>query len=423
MKPVLLRSLPISLACLGLGLLTLGGCNRPNAASSDSQASQGEAPTVTTLKPARKSLRRIIEQPAFVEAFEETPLMAKLSGYVQKVHVDMGDRVKGPRFDDTGIQMEPGQVLAELWVPEMEEELQEKKARVDQAEAQLKLAHESVKAAEAEQNRLKSQFERFTKAGAEILQGEILEETRYAFEVTKAKWGMANAEVGVRKTRVEVAKAEHRRLSALLEYSKVRAPYDGVITSRNIHTGYYLTGTGAKPLFVIARTDIVRIMVDVPEAYATSVSDGIPARIRCQMITDQEFEGKVTRSSWSLDAKSRTLRTEVDLPNPQTKLRPGMYAYARIEAKLPEAWVLPSAALLKQGDTTICFVVESGKAVRLPVQVGRSDAGFTEVLKKQKSGTPSTWLDFNGDEVIVTNATATLSDGQAVRVSTTSPKR
>jgi HlyD family secretion protein len=438
MKAAFLQSLPIPLACLGLGLMCMaGGCNRPDASPTGPKTSQGQAPDVTTVKPARKSIHHIIERPAFVEAFEETPLMAKIPGYVHKVHVDKGARVRGPRPEvaDRLVQvaqalaplrlslaaiplslagvLRDGQVLAELWVPEMEEELQQKKALVDQTEAELKLAYESVKAAEAEQNRQKSQLERFAKAGTEIFQGEILEETRLAYEVSKAKLGMAGAEVGVRKTRVEVAKAEQRRLSALLQYSKVRAPYDGVITSRNIHTGYYLTGTGAKSLFVIARMDIVRIMVDVPEVDAMSVSDGNPARIRCQMSKNHECTGTVARSSWSLDTKSRTLHTEIDVSNAQGHLRPGMYAYARIEAKLPEAWVLPAAALAKQGDLTYCYLVESGKAVRVPVQVGRGDGGFVEVLKRMQA---KAWVDFTGNEEIIANPSASVGDGQAVRV-------
>jgi RND family efflux transporter MFP subunit len=442
---------------------------------------------VTTVRPEQKTLSRVIEQPAFVEAYEETPLMAKIAGEVQHIHVDRGHRVRGPHPDvaDRLVQvagvldllghpgaamplslagvLRDGQVLAELWVPEMEEELRQKKALVGQVEAEVEQAAAAVDAAEANvvtakamireaeaaRTRAQANYERWNnqflyeedlvrrksldKQSLEITrnqrqaalaaQEEVEAKVLFAEATAKeseAKRNKARADLVAAKARVQVAKAEERRLSALLEYSKVRAPYDGVITSRNIHTGHYLTGTGAKPLFVIARTDTVRILVDVPEADAMYVSDGVPARIRCQIIKDQEFEGKVTRSSWVLDAKARTLRTEIDLPNPEGKLRPGMYAYVTFRADVPSQFTLPAAAVVTQGDQSCCFCVENGKAIRIPVKVGARDGQLVQVLKKRngpaKGSEPGVWEDFTGKEEVVLSSPGSLSDGQPVIV-------
>src|SRR5262245_2165036 len=119
------------IALISLLLAVVVGCNKPQAATSGSEPAASERPpAVATARPERKALRRAIERPAFVEAIEETPLFARIPGYVGKIHVDFGDHVRGPRFDDKGRQIEPGQVLAELAVPEMEEELKQKQALV-----------------------------------------------------------------------------------------------------------------------------------------------------------------------------------------------------------------------------------------------------------------------------------------------------
>jgi HlyD family secretion protein len=460
LRPVFAR-----LACLGLAtaLVWVAGCNKTAGAKIESETTPAQAPTVKTVKPEHKSVLRVIEQPAFIEAYEETPMFAQIMGRVQTVPVDMGDRIKGPRVDKAGKQTEPGQVLAELWVPELEADVRQKKALVAQAAAEVDQASAAVDAAEAniqtakalmreaEAGRTRAQAlyeswqtqykqqEKLVQSGS--LDAQTLEVTGNQFKAadaarqeveakvgsaqatareSEAKRNKAKADHAAAKAKVQVAQAEEGRAAALLEYSKIRAPYDGVVTSRNVHTGYYLTGTGVKPLFVVARMDIVRVMVDVPEADAAFISDGVPARIRCQMIKDQDFQGKVTRSSWSLDAKARTLRAEIDLPNPQGKLRPGMYAYVTFKAESPIGFALPAAAVLTQGDQIYCFRVEKDKAIRTPLKIGARNAEEVQVFRKQtkmpsKAGESGVWEDFTGQEEIVASNAASLTDGQTIQ--------
>lgn len=394
------------------GLALAAGCGKPNpAAHRPVSESQQGVTAVTVVKPEWKTLRHAIDRPAHVEAFEETPLVVRIAGYIQKVNVDIGDRV---RKDD---------VLAELHVPEMEIELKQKEALIRQAEAELKLAKDSIPLAEAEFKRTKSQSERFAKVGSGVLDRENIEETQYGFEASKAKLEMARSEAGVKEARLAVAKETRDYAQTMLQYSKVRAPFDGVIVHRPRHVcpGHFLqpgTGLAAQPVFVVARTDTVRVFAEVPELEAPLVSDGTPARVRVQSIKGQEFAGKVTRSSWSLDDKARTLRVEIDLPNPEGRLRPGMYAYVSLASEFPNRLTLPASAVTTQADQSYCFQVVDGKAVRLPVKLGLRGGTAVEVLSKQrqlsKTGEAAVWDNFTGEELIVQGSTAGLKDGQPV---------
>ncbi len=446
--------------CL-LGLTS--GCSQSTSPAGKPQ--EGGTPAITTVTPQRTTLRRMVEQPGFIEAFEETPLVAKIAGFVQKMCCDKGDVVRGPRFDPKGNQVEPGQVLAEIWVPELEEEWRQKQALVAQAKAEVGQAQGALAAAEANvatmqamveevqaaRARVLANFERWqseykrieTLVARQVIDQQSRDETRNQFKAaeaareevearirsaqtsareSEAKRDKARADLAVARARVLVADAEEGRLRALLLYAKIRAPFDGVVTRRNIHTGYFLqpaTGNVVKPLFVVARTDPLRVIVDMPETEALLVRPGQQASIQLQVIKDQEFIGKVSRTSWSLDERSRTLHTEIDLPNPEGVLRPGMYAFVRFTIELPDRLTLPLAAVAIEGDQAFCFQVTADKLVRTPVKLGQRDASQVEVLRKQhqpaREGEAGKWEDFTGQEVIAVGNVARMIDGQVVR--------
>src|SRR5262249_41622385 len=151
-----------------------------------------------------------------------------------------------------------------------------------------------------------------------------------------AKLGKARADIAVAEAHLQVAKQNRDQAKTLLQYAKLTAPFDGVVTRRNVATDHFVqpaTGTKAEPLFVIERRDIVRIFVEVPEADTGWVNKGAAARIRVQALQGQEFAGQVTRTSYSLDRTARTLVAEIDLPNSKDQLRPGMYVLATITAQ------------------------------------------------------------------------------------------
>ncbi len=451
--------------CGVLAALNASGCQR-SALDSPTAGSSEQSLKVVVVKPERRTLRRLIEQPAQVLAYERTPLVARIAGYVQKVYVDIGDKVKGPEYDDQGKQVKAGQVLAELWVPELEEELKQKRALVGQAQAQVAQAQASLEAADAHvttsralvkeamaaRTRVQANYERwvseYKRVEAMVKRKVIDEQTRdetlnqyKAAEATRqeveakvhsaqamaweseAQRNKAKADLAAAQAKVEVAQADEGRAAAMLEYSKIRAPYDGGVSERHVHTGHYLqpaSGKGADPLFVVSRSDVVRIVVEVPETEATFVQKGATVQIRVPAQKNLEFTGQVTRTSWVLNLQTRTLRTEIDIPNAQRQLRPGMYAYVAFTAELPDRLTLPLTAIRNIDDQPCCFLVEDSEAYLTPLKLGLRDGFFVEVLKKQvKSTSPSedrTWEDFAGEETIVKSNLNILTDGQCVQI-------
>jgi HlyD family secretion protein len=238
-----------------------------------------------------------------------------------------------------------------------------------------------------------------------------------------AKRDKAEADVAAARNKLLVAESDQRRTEAMLAYARITAPFDGVVTDRRVHTGHFLQsaagGSKGEPLFVVMRIDRVRVFVEVPEADAVLIRDGTPGRVRVQVLNDREFEGTVAGTSWSLEPGQRTLRAEIDLANPDGVLRPGMYVHALVEAQRPDAWTVPSAAVLVRDGQTFCYRVEDGKAVRTLLRVGGRDGGTVEVLKKQrrpeKPGERARWEDFTGQEAIIVTRPGELSDGQVVR--------
>jgi multidrug efflux pump subunit AcrA (membrane-fusion protein) len=249
----------------------------------------------------------------------------------------------------------------------------------------------------------------FRSAGARV--------TAATAAVVKAKADRDKAEADVKsaKARVAVAAAEARRLEAMLNYATIRAPFDGIVTRRKVNNGDLVQPGGGKDdwLFTVARLDPVRVVIRVPEVDAELVRNGQEVKLTIQALSGPAPAGKVARTSWDLEPGSRTLRTEVDLPNKDRALRPGTYVFARITCPLPEAWTLPVSAIVKQDDALVCFRVVDGKAVRTPVQVGRGDGQFVEVLKWQKPGSPPTWEPFTGNEAVALGG-AGLTDGQTI---------
>jgi RND family efflux transporter MFP subunit len=240
---------------------------------------------------------------------------------------------------------------------------------------------------------------------------------------TRAKVAKTKADLEAAKNQLTVAISQERETQAMLAYSRLTAPYEGVISDRRVHTGHFLNaatgGTKGEPLLVIVRTDRVRVFVEVPEMDAVRVVEGTSGRIRVQTLNDRQFEGKVTGTSWSLDATQRTLRTEIDFENPEGVLRPGMYVHSLISLKHPKAWVIPASAILIWDETTFCYELRDGKTKRLPTRLGLRDGQFVEITKIQapsrSPGSPPAWIDPTGKETIIVTKPGELTENQAVQ--------
>jgi RND family efflux transporter MFP subunit len=421
--------------------LFLPGCDHSAAApAAGAEAGTTAVDRVTAASPQRKDLRLTTTQPARISAFEETALVSRISGYVAEVLVDIGDPVK------------KDQPLLRLAVPEMQDDVNQKQALLAQAEAEVgqatadieasKAAAESARAqvakveagisrASAECQYCQTEYDRVEALGRSVT-GEIVSaalnrlraaqaaQQEAAAAVDAARAAQRESEAGVRKAEADLAaaKARHKVSAANLEYSQtmlayaeIKAPYDGVVTQRHVDTGHYLqpSAAGGQPLLVVARTDQVRIFVDVPEllaGYVDSGEQGDAAILRVQALPGDEITRPVTRTGWALDPANNSLRTEIDCPNADSQLRPGMYATATIALEeRPGALTLPASAIVRDGTRTYCCAVRNGKIVRLPLQLGIRAGDDVEVLSGLESS----------ETVVLARADA-LQDGQAVEV-------
>jgi HlyD family secretion protein len=416
-------------------------------------AASAVAPVVvTTGNPVRKSVKSRIEQPGVIQAFESTPLVARVSGYVKSVNVEIDDAITGPRGDT------PGSILLEMNVPEMVEEAKQKSALVRQALSEVELARKTQDAVDAALNSAKAlveeavarergakgNFERWkSEAGRvddlvsrKVVDLQTGEETRNQLVAAEGAWdeakahansvramlkeseaklARATAEVAAMQSRVAAAEAEARRVEAMVGYATIRAPYDGIVTGRFVHTGHLLQPSNGRsePVLSVARIDKVRVVVDLPEGIAGRLSKGMKVKVRVPNLRNVEIDGEITRTSWALNPDVHTLKAEIDLPNPDRKLRPGMYAQVAIPMESSDAFVVPTSAITYLDDTAFCFLMVDGKAVKHFVQTGTTDGDSIEVIRKKKVNGKD-WLPVDGREPMIVTHQGPLTDGGPV---------
>jgi RND family efflux transporter MFP subunit len=407
-------------AIMLLGLTS--GCRRTDASSDkpsgETKAGTAELPNVTIVQPQRKTVRRPIKRPGYnIEAYQSTALFAKISGYVGKWHKSS----KGKPFD-IGDRVSKGEVLVELAVPEMEVEVELKEASVAQALAEIKQAQAAVERAEADHDFRKAQFDRLSQVGRTgVINKESVDEYRFALAAARAALTKAGADVDVAKARYTVAQKARDYAKTLLRYTKIPAPFNGIITRRHLNEDDFVQPPSSRKgeaIFVVEQVDPVRVFVNVPETEAVWVRDGDEATIRTLNRQGDLFKGTVTRTARSLDPATRTLRTEIELPNPDGKLLPGTYVNVTITPQRRNVWTLPESAVVVTEEGNYCYRVEEGKAVRTPLQVGLIGGELVQILKKQakptKGGTKEVWENITGEEQIIKSGVADLTDGQAV---------
>ena len=380
------RSLVVTL--LGLTLPWHCACSRSTPA--DPQAAQvaarsGKIP-IGVVTAQRKDLTRTITLLGTLVAFSEATLYGKVAGYVKSVPVDKGDKVRR------------GQTLALLEAPEMVKE-------VDQAEASFHEARASLDRAKAEADLQAATYKRYSEVHAkdpDAISNQELDEYRSRFDV-------ANAEVNLAEARVETARANHGRLVALNEYASITAPFSGVVTARYVDPGALIqaatSSTQGQPIVTVQNLDRIRVYVSVPEIDVRFVHIGTPASLATAAYPGRVFKAAVTRFAEALDPSTRTMKTEIDIQNPQHVLRPGMYADVTLEIeKLPNVLVIPDSALAVEGSKKLIWVVRDGTAHRVEVETGLDDGNQAEI----RSGLNA------GDEVVLAGKDG-LAEGKPVQ--------
>src|SRR5229473_769468 len=312
-------------------------------------------PRVEVVRPRRVTVAQRLQTNATLEAFEEADLFAKVSGYLSDVRVDIGDHVKA------------GQVLAVIDVPEMKQELAEAKAQLESKRSSLESARRQLdhhKADLALQDALAKDREQLGE-GRGFISDRTLDQVHANADIAKAELGVAQANRDLAAKQVDVAAATVEKIKTLLGYAQIVAPFDGVVARRLVNRGDLVqaaTNTRTTPLFTVQRIDIMRVFCDVPEDDVTHLRLGDPALVKPAGFEGQPYVGKVTRFSLRLDPEPRNMRTEIDLPNPEERLYPGMYAQVSLDMNThPNAITLPTAAVGSDSGGNFVYTVNDNR--------------------------------------------------------------
>jgi RND family efflux transporter MFP subunit len=351
------------------------------AAATD--AKMREPPAVEVISVTAAPPDPALRLPAEARGWYMSTIYARVSGYLIKWYADIGDRVK------------KDQPLAKIDTPELD-------AQLEAAKAQLVASQAETKVREAEAEFARTTYDRW--AGSP--KGVVSEQER---EDKKAGYASAVARLNAAHARVSLDKSNVDRLNFMAQFKQVAAPYDGVITERRIDIGDLVTAgstSNTSPLYGIAQFDRIRVFANVPQSAAGDISVGSAVKIWAAENPSQVFEGKVTRTSESIDLNSRTLRVEVDLANPDTKLLPGMYLKAEFNLK-PVAYVaIPASALIFRTGGPQVATVQQGDIIHFrDVRIGRDNGNTVEIASGLSEG-----------ERVVLNINNQILDGSKVTV-------
>jgi len=346
------------------------------------ESSQRALVRVEVISPKLGASDRALELPGTIQPLQVTMLFARASGFVRAFHADIGDRVK------------TGQLLAEIETPELDQELSQARAQLMQARASLAQAKANRKLAEANLGRARSLEPSGVVSRAELEQNEA-----------QAQVGDAN--VSVADANVAAQQANIRRLEQLEAFSRVTAPFAGTITQRIVEVGALVTGGNAQPLFRLAALDPVRVFVQVPQDVAPSVRSGVSGNVTVREYPGKTFKGEVMRSAGALDEATRTMNTEIRVPNGDGALLPGMYA--EVALTLPASHrvlELPATALMNDARGQHVGVVDGQRKLHLvPVVIERDNGATVDI----SSG-------LTGDEKVVKIGSAAFVEGMSVEV-------
>ncbi len=362
----------VLIAALALGFAIYSGlASRAKASSALQRETLADSvATVSVVTPQVAAGAEEVILPGNMQAFTDTPIWARASGYLKVWHVDIGSRVKR------------GQLLAEIEAPEIEQQVQAAKATLAVANANLKLSQIT---AERYSNLFKTD------------------------SVAKQDVDNAVGDQAAKTAAVNSDQANVARLEQLVAYEKIYAPFDGVITARNIDVGALVNADANAPgkeLFHLASNNTLRVFVNVPEVYSRAAKPGVTASLTLTEFPGRQFRGKVVRNAESIDLSSRTLLVEVDVANPTGELLPG--SYTSVHLKLPskvQALTLPANTLLFRSEGLQVAVVRNGRTLLTPVILGHDRGDTVEII----SG-------IRPDEKVVVNPSDSITSGEQVQV-------
>jgi len=358
-----------------LVLITAGAVTFLNRKTeADALAKETEAvsvPTVAVVQPEAEPGNDELVLPGNLQAFEESPIFARTNGYLLRWYKDMGSKIQ------------KGELLAAIDTPEVDQELSQARASREQIKAALELAKIS---ADRWANLRKS----------DSVSQQEADQQASGYQQAQANLAAADANV--------------RRLEQLESFKNVYAPFSGVLTRRNVDPGALINsgaGVAGKELFDIARVDPLRVYVSVPQAYAPNIKAGMKANVTLQEFPGQKFMGTVARTADAIDPATRTLLTEVGVPNKDGKLLPGSFGQVHFATgtSIPRITIPVNAMLFRAEGPRVALVDKDGKVHLRPISIGRDFGATLEILGG---------LDVN-DQIII-NPSDSLEEGQKVHV-------
>jgi membrane fusion protein (multidrug efflux system) len=357
MMPGSIRLAGLSIAAAGF--IAGAACREGESAAPPAAAASPMA--VSVAQPRRGIISRQLTLPATVRARDQAVLYAKVAGYLKTIRVDKGDRVKA------------GQVVAEIEAPELAADYVRQKAEVAVAE----VAHRRVSDAQ--------------KKAPDLVMPQTVDDA---------------------KGKLDMAQANLTRTETLLGYTRIIAPFSGIISRRSVDPGAFIpaatSGSVATSAALLTLIDIrsVRIEIPVPEPEVPRVKVGLPVQVTVDELPGRVFTGAVTRFAYALDEASKTMLAEAEIPNPTEELRPGMYARVRvgIERKV-EALLVPAAAVIAGRGQDSVLTIADGKAKRLPVKTGFRDDSDVEILD-----------GLSPDQPVILGGSNPPADGQPVQI-------
>ena len=328
-------------------------------------------PTVAVIHPVAETGDENLVLPGTLMAYIESPIYARTNGYLKEWYRDIGSRVS------------KGELLAEIDTPEVDQQLSQARADLGTAQANVHLSEITA-----------------------VRYSELLKTDG----VSKQEVDNANGDLAAKRAIVQSFEANVRRLEELKSFQHVDAPFSGVITRRNTDIGQLINagnGGSSQQLFFLAQTDPMRVYVNVPEAYASAIRPGIGAYLELTQFPGQKFRGQVVRTAEAIDLSTRTLLTEVDVPNKSAQLLPGGYAQVHLLVKVTaQRLQVPVNALLFRSEGLRAVLIDDDHRTRLQsLTIGRDYGTSLEVLNGLK---PGDW--------IVLNPPDALEDGQQVHV-------
>jgi RND family efflux transporter MFP subunit len=367
------------------------------------EADDRNHPALTTAAVAvvrRQDLGDTLTVSGAFKPFQDIDVHAKVAGYIRKIYVDVGDHVK------------EGQTLAVLEVPELAAQLTGADAAARGAQEQIRRAQGDLDRAQSTHSAAHSAYIRLKQAAdsqAGLVAQQEVDDSQAKDLETQAQIASAEAALSAARQQLEVAQATQKQYSALSSYTRITAPFAGVITVRYADTGSLIAAgtastTQSTPVVRLAQISVLRLVLQIPESVAPQIHIGGSIKVHVQAL-NKDYEGKVSRFADSLDQQTRTMETEVDFLNSDGKLIPGMFCETYfVHDKKPNVLTIPIEAVNHVGDETTVFVVDSQNVIAArPVKLGQEGPTHIEVL----SGLTE------GERVIVGNL-AEFTPGQKV---------